>query len=338
MKKLGIFLLVMLMISMFPNLVHSEGEMKGYMVSEYYYVSSHHDDSIEGQHGFWFRRIYFTYNNTLSGNLKMRLRLEMNSPGNFSESQTLTSYVKDAYLSYSLDSHEFTVGIQSPPTFNNIEKIWGYRALEKTPVDLQKFASSRDFGLALKGYFDSDKKVSYMVMFGNGSSNKAEVNRGKILYGQLGFKPVKGLYLETYADYETGNDDKRYNMFQGFVAYQCDWGRIGAQYSRLNTKEDDKKDSFDLFSIFAVAKASEKLDIIARYDKMFSTNPSAKKISYIPFSSDAPSNLFIGAISYRAFKNVWFIPNVKYVFYNEPDEVDKPSEDIYANLTLWFKF
>ena len=67
---------------------------------------------------------------------------------------------------------------------------------------------------------------------------------------------------------------------------------------------------------------------------------SGNKISYVPFADDpgAPFNLVIGAISWQAAKNVWLIPNVKYVFYGEPSVGVKPVENVYANMTVFFKF
>ena len=62
------------------------GSISGYMVGEYYYVAEQHDCEIEGRHGFWFRRIYFTYNNSLADSFNMRLRLEMNSSSDFESS------------------------------------------------------------------------------------------------------------------------------------------------------------------------------------------------------------------------------------------------------------
>ena len=75
-----------------------------------------------------------------------------------------------------------------------------------------------------------------------------------------------------------------------------------------------------------------------RYDKMFDANPQAANTPYIRFSPDAPSNLMIGALSWQAAKNVWIIPNIKYVFYSIPDEGVNPGDDLYLNMTLWFKF
>jgi hypothetical protein len=340
MRKLSVLLWIILVTAMLPTFLQSQGTFKGYMLGEYYYVPKHHDDDIQGRHGFWFRRIYFTYDNELAENMKMRLRFELNSPGEYLESRLLTPYVKDAWLNYNLGGigHELIAGIQPSPTFSNIMDIWGYRALEKPPVDLQRFASTRDLGVALKGNLNSGKTITYHVMYGNGSANKSEVNRGKIIYTQFGFRPVKGLYLELYADYETGDEDQRNYMLQGFASYTEDWGRIGIQYACLHLKSDDDKETLDLFSVFSVLKVSKKVECIVRYDKMFDANPQADSIVYLRFSPDAPSNLMIGALSWQAGKNVWIIPNFKYVFYTMPDEGEKPGDDLYLNMTLWFKF
>jgi len=352
MKKLSMLIVKALAVGLLTTFGLAEfkppsGEIKGYMINEYYSVLSHHNKDIEGRHGFWFRRIYFTYNNKLTENIKMRLRFEMNSPGDFESSTTLNAFVKDAYLNFKLSGQDVKVGIISPPTFDNIESIWGYRVLEKTPLDLYKLRSSRDFGIALKGNLDSKKAISYELMFGNGSSNKAETDKGKIFYGQLGFKPVEGLYLEVYGDYENQKDEKSYYVYQGFASYQGNWGRAGVQYSNKHFKQEiDGEDSinydYQIFSVFAVIKVAKDLELIGRYDRAFGdgfeTSFQGYKISYIPFADNAVSNLIIGAVSWNATKNVWLIPNIKYVIYDDLDEGEKPSEDIYANLTLWFKF
>ena len=67
----------------------------------------------------------------------------------------------------------------TPGSFANIEKFYGYRHVEKTALDLYKIRDSRDFGLAPSGYFDTAKKFSYAVMFGNNSGYRQETNKQK---------------------------------------------------------------------------------------------------------------------------------------------------------------
>ncbi len=342
MKKVVIFVVAMMAFGLLTTRGMAQGKFDGYMIAEYFSVLNHHDEDIQDRHGLWMRRIYLTYNNTLTDNIKMRLRMEMASPGDFS-SATLNPFVKDAYLSSKIAGQELKAGIFGPPTFELVEKVWGYRPLEKTPLDLQKWASSRDFGVGVKGHIDSGKMLSYFLMFGNGSSNKAEDNKGKKLYASLGFAPSKAFVVEGYIDNEHSKDDKVYSIYQGFAAVKGDWGRVGVQVAHRNYKQtvegdDDVKDNWDLLSAFAVFSVSEKLDIIARFDKVMDANSSGHKISYIPFADNAPSNLIIGALAFTVAKNVQLIPNVKVVFYDDPEEGDTPDNDFYANMTLYFKF
>ncbi len=349
--------LIVLFIVLIPAAGRSQfkpekGEIDGYMVGEYYFNLDHHtgsmdDSGIKGAHGFWFRRIYFTYNNTLSDTIKMRLRLEMNSTSDLFSTSSLVPYVKDAYLSWKFTgSSSLTAGIQSPPSFNQVEEFWGYRPLEKTPLDLYRWTSSRDFGISVKG----GKAAVYHVMYANGSSNKSEDNNGKKLFGSFGYKS-EGVFVEGMAQYEraksSGDDDV---ILQAFGGYQDNWGRVGLQYAYRDYKDNinDETYKYNITSIFVVFKASEKIELIGRWDYNFGdgykTSFSGDKIDYIQFAKNHEFNWFLAAISWEAHKNVWIIPNIKYTSYSTNDKLEasptyeKPGNDLYAYLTLYFKF
>ena len=357
MKRWSYLLVIALAIALLPNMSQSQFMIKSYMFGEYYYVLNHNSGNIdtggiEGRHGFWFRRIYFTVDSQLADNIKARLRFEMNSPGKlpFDSGDKLSAYVKDASLSYKTGGQEVLFGIISTPTFgHNIEDIWGYRQLEKTPLDLMKLAPSRDFGIALKGRLDEGEAFNYYFLFANGASNQGETDQGKRVYGSLAFKPAKGFTLEVYGDYEHAAQEKRYYLYQGFGACQGDWGRVGILYARRHFRQkvedgNNLENNYDIISAFGVFKAAEHVEFIARYDRMFGngfeSNFEGTGIEYIPFADNpgAPFNLLIAGISWNAAKNVWLIPNIKYVFYGDPEEGEKPSEDVYANFTVFFKF
>ena len=340
MKKVSYFLLVVSVLVILPNMAQAQGSLKGYMVGEYYSVLDHNNEDLKGMNGFWFRRIYFTFNSKLTDNISMRLRFEMNSES--FGSATLGAVVKDAYLSTKLGGHTLMAGIQPTPTFGFLfEDIWGYRALEKTPLDLFKFASSRDFGIGLKGNLDSKGTVSYNLLFGNGSSNKGEANKGKRLYAALAFKPAKGFTLSVYGDYEHKNPDSKLYTYQGWATYEGDWGRIGLLYAN-QALTNGTTYNMGLFSAFAIFKAGEKIELIARYDKAMTDDWEMKfkgsGFDYVPMADYVRPNFIIAALSWQAAKDVWIIPNIKYSFYDSPALGDKPGSDIYAILTLWFKF
>jgi hypothetical protein len=359
MKRKMTLLLIAVAIALIPSIGLAQfkpgsGEIKGYMVGEYYYNIDHHtgnfkdvEDGIAGRSGFWFRRIYFTYNNALSDTVKMRLRLEMNSTSNIFSSATLVPYVKDAYLSWKIaGSTSLVAGIQSPPSFNQVESFWGYRPLEKTPLDLYRWTSSRDFGISIVG----GNNIVYHAMFANGSSNKSEDNNGKKLFGSLGYKSG-GLFVEGMAQYEraksNGDDDI---ILQGFGGYQGDWGRVGLQYAYRDYKDNTMEENFtyNVASAFVVFKPSDKVDLIMRWDGNFGdgykTNFAGQKVAYIPFAPNHEFNWFLAAVSWQAHKNVWIIPNIKYTTYSENDTLvgtsgyEKPGDDLFAYMTLYFKF
>jgi len=347
MKKLCLVLVVAVALSLFVLPAKAEfkpeaGAIKGYMIAEYFYVANHQVEDYEGRHGFWFRRIYFTYENKLGDKVKMRLRFEMNSEGDFS-SATLGPVVKDAYLDFKLGGGaSLRAGIQSPPSFANLEDIWGYRSLEKTPLDLYKWTSSRDFGLSLKG----GKAFFYQFMFGQGSSNKGEADKGKKIYGMVGYKTESGFHLEVNGHFEARKEIYEEFIIHPFIAYSGDWGRVGVEYAYndLKKKDDngDTKYKYNLLSFFVVFSASEKVDIIGRYDMNwgdgYKTNFKGSGFDYVPLADYHEFSFIIGAVSFNVYKNVWLIPNIKYATYKENAPLEKPDASLFANLTLWFKF
>jgi len=349
MKKVCLVLLIAFSIALFPVVAGAQfkpesGEIKGYMVNEYYDNWQHHDEDIKGRHGFWFRRIYFTYNNKLSDNIKMRFRLEMNSTSDLFSAATLVPFVKDAYIDFKLGASNLTVGIMGPPSYTQLEDIWGWRPLEKTPLDLYKWQSSRDMGVSLKG----GKNVVYHVMFANGSSNKSEINNGKKLYGALGYKNG-GFFVEAMAQYERAKDKDDDIILQGFGAYSADWGRVGLQYAYREYKQEDKDSlPYNILSAFAIYKFSKTVELIGRYDMNFGegyeTKFSGSGIDYVPFANNHEFSFIIAALSWQVHKNVWLMPNIKFATYKEndlmkdSDEYKKPGNDLYGFMTLYFKF
>ena len=337
-RECRILIAVILATCFFPILGRSQGKIDGLFYADYYYVFRQHRESIRDQHGFWIRRLYFTYSNDITEKIKMRFRLEMASPGDFISADKLVPNVKDIYLSYAIGNNTLMFGIIPDPIWDNLEDFWGYRPVEKTPLDLYNWGSSRDFGISLKGDLNSKKTVSYWIMYGNGASTKGETDKGKKGYGLLRFKPVKGLLVDIYGDYEHQKDNKIYSVYQGYAGYENSWGKICVQYARRLFRQNNVKNHWTLFSTFIVMKIAKAVNMTVRYDKMLDLIPGGEQIPYIPFSNLAPSNFLLGAISWEVVKNVSFIPNIKYVFYDTPSSGEKPSKDIYLNLTVFFKY
>ncbi len=310
-------------------------DLRGYMIPEYYSVASHHEgaEGIEGQHGFWIRRIYFGYNTQLSEKFSARVRFEMNSPAY--EEGTLDPYIKNVHLQYALsDGVNLTAGIIEPPSFDRVEKFWDHRYIEKTPADLFKFASSRDFGLALDG--KTKGGLVYTVMYGNYSSNKSEDNQGKGVYGRLGYES-KSFYIEAngHVSSDSGSD---YLFLSGFAGIKGDWGNVGANYIYLDKSKDGVDgESMSCVSAFTTLKLGKTTNAVLRYDHML--DPALKHVTgYLRFHPDAPARMVIAALTFDVHKMVQLSPNVKYVFYGDSAMGSKPESDFYINLTAKISF
>ena len=167
--------------------------------------------------------------------------------------------------------------MSASPTWDEIEEFWGYRSVEKTPLDLQKWGSSRDMGVALRGHLDAEKRFGYHVMAGNGSETKQETNKTKKYYLALDAKPGGGFYVQAYGDYEANKSvtpGSSVGTYQIFGGWKTGRGRVGLQYAhqwRGVTGGPDK--NLNLVSAFGVAKLTERWSALARWDYHMDYNP-----------------------------------------------------------------
>ena len=337
-KNTLLTLLAMLLLLVPAHALKSEGKFSGLMYGDYYYAFKNHDATVKSNNGFWFRRIYFTYDNALTDKIAMRFRLEMNSPGDFKTSTTMIPSVKDAFLSTKIGKHTLLLGLIGTPLYDNLEDFWGYRPMEKTPIDLFKFGNSRDLGIGLKGALDAKNKLNYSVIVGNGAGLKAETDHGKAVYGRLNFQPVPALFFELYADYTNFGNSSSASILQAFAGVKGKWGRSGFNAGVRNAKQADSRSDMKFISVFGIFKLGQKMDFVARYDRMLDANPNGSKIDYIPMASNAKANVLLAGFGWALNENVKIIPNIKYVFYDAPESDEKPQADFYTYLTLYFKF
>ena len=320
-----------------------EGKISGYYIGEFYHVLTSHDDSYQGRNGFQYRRIYMNYDKKIDNSWAIRLRYEMNSPSFNSGtvgSTKITPYIKHGYLKWTNQDFRFTTyfGLSGTPTFANVEKNWGYRSLAKSPEDLHKLGSSTDFGLAIKGSFDNEKKIGYHIMVGNGKGTKGEDNSGKKGYLSLFAKPTKNILVEAYGDFESLDEQPNKILTHVFLGYQATAFRLGflASYRLGATKNEEKVIAGSLFS--SVILIENKLSFVARFDQLLDPNPNGNKISYIPHNTKATSSTVLLALDWQPVSDVKVMPNMVMIFYGKPEGLEQPDIDLMPRLTLYYKF
>ena len=314
-------------------------KISGYVFGDYYYFAQDHDPKFDGQNGFWFRRGYFTADRDLSSAWSARFRLEVNHPSLQESADRLRPYVKDAYLRYKKGRHSLFFGLSPSPTWGaNIEDYWGFRHVEKTPLDLYKWSDSRDLGLAAKGDFDAAKKFGYHAMVGAGTGTRNEVDKDKRLYLALFARPSKGWLIEVYGDFENRKDDKDITTFQGFVGYEGKRAKLGLQYAHQTRQQGagNADLGLDLVSVFGTGKINDRTLWLARVDRSFDPYAGGAGNAYLPFDPKAKSTLFLAGIEFLPIPSVHLTPNLEVVTYD--DVTPKPKTDVVARLTLYWTF
>jgi hypothetical protein len=297
-----------------------------------YTVPSNHLPEGDGATGVVLRRAYLTFDGDFSESLDGRLRFELNQSGEF-ETYLLELEIKDLWLRWLWERQAITVGLSPTPTFDFIESQWGKRYLMRTPMDLQG-EPSRDVGLSFAGPLGGTS-LNYRLKVGTGAGFGGEsANVSKVMLALN--RPIGERWtVEFYTDYEglTSSDDEF--TLQGFVGYQAEDWRIGAQYS--NQERGDEPD-LELASAYAVRELTPRMDLIGRVDRIIEPSPRGDNISYIPFDPTAPATLWLAGVELRHGKHFRWTPNVIYIRYGENDAGEVPKSDLHLRLTAFIDF
>ena len=135
------------------------GKFSGLMFGDYYWYYQWHQDQIsgtdptavEGQQdcGSGASTSPTTSRTTRSSPLVSGSRRTATGS---SPAEILCRIVKDAYLKWTYKGKQrLTLGIHPTLTFDWLDGFWGLRHIEKTPADLYRMDSSRDFGVTFGG-------------------------------------------------------------------------------------------------------------------------------------------------------------------------------------------
>lgn len=314
-----------------------QGKLSGLVFGDFYQVFGHSDPAIEDLNGFWFRRLYLTYDRSVAEKFKARVRFEANSPGDFSTSGVLDPFIKDLYVAYVDKAYEVTLGLQPTPTYTNIEDFHGYRYIEKTPLDLYKITDSRDSGLSFRGK-SGDGKTEYFLMIGNDSGTKSETNKGKAFYVRLGHWFNQNFYVEGTADFRDKPAGEEWTTLSGFLGYKqhkVNAGVIFGSQKRNDTSTGDV--DLDLWSFYVGVQATDTVKPFFRVDFLSDPVPGASGISYLAIDDTATPTLYIIGVEFKLAEGVYITPNVEFVTYRDAAGPD-PDDIVIGRLTYFAKF
>ena len=363
MKKsffVGLFCLLTVLPAFSQN--ESGGKFSGLMFGDYFYnvlrdstinnLSNTAINGIKDLQGFDFRRIYFTYDYKISDQFSTRFRLDAHTVVG-TRSSLFVTYIRDAYLNWKniFEGSNFIFGIQPNPTYQISEEFWNYRSLEKTVMDLRGIASSRDFGVALKGKLNSPGTLKYWVMYGNGSSLETESDRYKRTYALIELQPDDEWLLTLYGDYQF-KPQKNYTQVEQsfkndaltsalFIGYQnkSDF-RVGLEsflqvnyndliQSQVSTYNILNRNALGV-SLFGWWKFSESLVGIGRYD-YFDPNISGD------YKGDS-RNYFLLGLSFILHEKVTITPNLQLETFEKPVNGVSIDPSLTGRITFYYEF
>lgn len=315
--------------------------VSGYMFGDLYWEAANHSDALKNQNGLWFRRIFLTYDKKLCQDFAMRLRLEAASPGlpSIEASDRMKPFLKDASLKWTRGRHSVLFGLVPTPTWERVEAGWGYRSVEKTPVDLARLGGSRDFGVAIQGTIGEGKKLNYTALAGTGTETRSETDKDKKLYLALSTSPASGVNVEAYADWENRTGDQDILTLQGFATYERARYKMGAQFVQQTRKHAVGSEDLrlEIASVFAIHKCSDRVSGIVRFDKAFDSMPGTDINAYMPFADGHKWGLLIAGVDLRPIQDVHLIPNVEVVTYDKVGGV-RPGTDVVPRVTVHYTF
>jgi hypothetical protein len=314
------------------------GRISGYVFGDYYYFGDNHDPKYDEQHGFWIRRAYLTYDHTFSPKFFARFRYEVNSSGNLT-SVALTPYIKDAYLRWTYTGNQQVwFGIFPTPTWEFLEGFWGLRHIEKTPADLYRTDSSRDFGFGMLGSLNQSQSLRYSYQFGNESSTNSEIDKNKANRFSLVYAKPTGFAVEGFYGHFARDGDTDRAIYQIFVGYRQPRYRAAFQYYR-NTRNvpdgnDLELDMYSGFGIFDIVR--QKWSVFGRVDRFDDPNPDGAGIAYLPIDPRAKYTFSLIGVEYFLLPSVRFSPNVETVAYGNLRDGTSIKTDLVWRATMYW--
>ncbi|MBL7961842.1 hypothetical protein JNL27_16540 [bacterium] len=327
------------------------GKVSGYAFGDYYYKvggekskavsTTQYSDSAQTKSGaFQLRRIYLNYEHAISETFHAQFLLEGND-GVTDGKDRYSVFIKLANLEWKniLPDQNLAVGIIGTPTWVVSEKVWGYRSVEKTITDFRGMGGSTDLGITMKGSLGTDGMFGYAVMVGNGSGQKPENNKSRKYYGSFTAKPIKGLIVEAYSDFESEITEpkKTYSISQkttikGFAGYQDDRFSVGIEAIKQTRQYTDTADITPVgVSVFASAPIiKDKLSAFARFDTY---DPDTKNSSF-----GYNEYFMMAGLDFSAHKNVHIMPNIWINTFSKKGSTTNRKADTVARVTFFYVY
>ncbi len=219
---------------------------------------------------FQVSRAYFTFTNMVSDNLSYKFQTDIGTGG----ATDYSVYLKNANLAWSSDFGKFVFGLQGMNMFGIQEGNWGYRFIEKSAMDINKYSSSADLGISWEqsfGVLTSSVQVSNGTGYKKVEDDKYKKLSMRLLYGEAKLKKgvnagaVISLESDDYVDVNAETQKGSTHVFGVFGGFAAGPFTFGGEFALLNSYMLTDK-SGNLISIYGNYKVSNNLSGFGRFD------------------------------------------------------------------------
>ena len=231
--------------------------------------------NAEEKSAFNFQRQYFSYGIDISDEVKFKVVFDvgrtdvgtvlMKDGDERSEDTRLVAFLKKAQIDYKTSYGKLSLGMIGMNTHNVQEKNWGYRFIEKSAMDKNKFSSSADLGVGFSRSLMENMNMSLQVVNGEGYKKPQGDDYHKIsvnmTFGETKLNKNDGYNMGMVYSIE-GSDHDPTNIMSIFGGFAGAGLRLGGEYNSMST--GDLKGT--LMSVSVNYGAMEKLDAFIRYD------------------------------------------------------------------------
>jgi len=260
---------ILLVVSI-TGFMFAEGKIGGVTYFDYSYT--------EESSAFNFERQYFGYGGDISDKVSYKILFDVGRTNkNSGEDTRLVTYLKKAQVNYKSSLGKVNFGLIGMNTYAVQESNWGYRFIEKSAIDKNKFSSTADIGVGFSKSIIDNLNLSLQFINGEGFKKPQGDKYHKIAfnatYGESNLIKNDGYNAGVvYTTEQTDTDPiTMTSIFGGFAGMGL---RLGGEYDMLT------KDSFksNIISVSANYAVRDKIDIFARYDMIDDNDDTNKNV------------------------------------------------------------
>ena len=244
---------ILLVVSI-TGFMFAEGKIGG--VTYFDFISS--DDST----AFNFQRQYFGYGGDISDQVSFKILFDV---GRNAPDTRLSAYLKKAQINYKSSLGKFNFGLIGMNTYNIQEKNWGYRFIEKSAIDKNKFSSTADIGVGFSKSIIDNLNLSLQFINGEGFKESQGDKYHKIAfnatYGESNLIKNDGYNVGlVYTTEQTDTDPiTMTSIFGGFAGMGI---RIGGEYDMQTISGVNS----NIVSVSTNYTVRDNIDVFVRYD------------------------------------------------------------------------